>query len=119
MKNKIVFGKKGESFASEYLKKKRYEILETNFRIVGGEIDIVAKENREIVFVEVKSREFDGDFDILSSISKSKRLALIRSCQMWLLKNNSQNVSWRIDFIGIIFRHGNVVRIEHLEGGIY
>ena len=119
MKNKVEVGKRGENFAAEFLKEKGYEILEMNFRIAGGEIDIVAKEKEEIVFVEVKSREFDEDFDIFSSISGRKRLSLLKTCRIWLLKNNLQDISWRIDFIGIILKQGRVVKVEHLEGGIF
>ena len=50
------FGKKGESDAVRYLKKRGYRILETNYRIKLGEIDIIARDGKTIVFVEVKAR---------------------------------------------------------------
>jgi len=54
---KITTGKEGEKIAAAYLKKNGYEIIEINFRCPIGEIDIVAKEKNDLVFVEVKTRK--------------------------------------------------------------
>jgi len=54
---KITTGKEGEKIAAAYLKKNGYEIIEINFRCPIGEIDIVAKEENDLVFVEVKTRK--------------------------------------------------------------
>ena len=51
------FGKKSENLAVWYLKKIGYKIIEQNYRTPLGEIDIIAKEKKTIVFVEVKSRQ--------------------------------------------------------------
>ena len=55
-KNKRVLGSQKEVEASEYLLKEGYDILEHNFRSQSGEIDIIAKEDDYLVFVEVKYR---------------------------------------------------------------
>jgi len=54
---KIITGKEGEKIAAAYLKKNGYRIIEINFRCPIGEIDIVAKEKDDLVFVEVKTRK--------------------------------------------------------------
>ncbi len=57
MKNKPQkFGEKSENLAVWYLKKNGYKIIEQNYRNRMGEIDIIAREKKTIVFVEVKSR---------------------------------------------------------------
>ena len=57
MKNKPQkFGEKSENLAAWYLKKNGYKIIEQNYRNRMGEIDIIAREKKTIVFVEVKSR---------------------------------------------------------------
>jgi putative endonuclease len=53
----ITTGKEGERIATAYLKKNGYRIMEINFRCPIGEIDIVAKEKDDLVFVEVKTRK--------------------------------------------------------------
>ena len=50
------FGERGENLAVWYLKKNGYKIIEQNYRNQAGEIDIIAKEKKTIVFVEVKTR---------------------------------------------------------------
>jgi putative endonuclease len=52
----VQAGKKGEEQAIEFLKKQKYKIIERNFRIRGGEIDIVALDGKTLVYVEVKTR---------------------------------------------------------------
>ena len=53
---KVTFGKYGEDLACHFLQKQGYKILERNFRIRGGEIDIVALDGKSLVYVEVKTR---------------------------------------------------------------
>ncbi len=54
--NKLVFGRRAETEFSQDLKQKGHEILELNFRFVGGEIDIVSLKNGVIYFWEIKAR---------------------------------------------------------------
>ena len=54
---KITTGKEGEKIAAAFLKKNGYRICETNFRCALGEIDIIAREKDELVFIEVKTRK--------------------------------------------------------------
>ena len=55
--SKKALGKAGEDFAGNYLEKRGLEILERNFRIREGEIDLIALDGDTIVFVEVKTRK--------------------------------------------------------------
>ena len=68
---KNIFGKRSEIIAMNFLKKKGYKILETNYKNTIGEIDIIAKDNDYIVFVEVKGRisKKDTPADLQSSKS--------------------------------------------------
>ena len=54
-------GAQGETAVCSYLRRRGYRILERNFRIKGGEIDIIATRFRYIIFVEVKTRSADTD----------------------------------------------------------
>lgn len=53
---KILEGRHGEDLACKFLKEHGYQIIERNFRIRGGEIDIIAKDGQTLVYVEVKTR---------------------------------------------------------------
>ena len=55
-KYRQTIGKQGENKAKNYLKRRGYQILETNYRTKAGEIDLIAKEKDCLVFVEVKTR---------------------------------------------------------------
>ncbi|MEI7603590.1 MAG: YraN family protein [bacterium] len=94
-------GNKFEAIAQGFLLKKGYLIIATNFFSKRfGEIDIIAKKDDVITFIEVKGRNSltfgTGD----TSITRSKKRKLIRSCQHWLLKFDIRN-DWQIDVIVI------------------
>ena len=71
------FGRLGEELAVRYLMGKGYKILERNWRTIHKEIDILAKDGKDLVVVEVKTRKTDeyGDPDI--AVTKQKQRLLI------------------------------------------
>lgn len=106
-------GNYGETLACEFLKKQNYKILERNFRIRGGEIDIVAKDKDTIVFVEVKTRythEFGAPAE---SVTPWKINFLIRAAQFYILKHKMENLPLRIDVVTIDFTDGQ--NLEHIK----
>ncbi len=60
----------GEQIATNYLKSQNYEILNRNFSCKQGEIDIIAKDNKEYVFVEVKTRTNSDYGEPVDSVNK-------------------------------------------------
>lgn len=113
MPNKQI-GDFGESLACEYLKKLDYKILERNFRIRGGEIDIVAKDpNGDIVFVEVKTRYSHQFGRPAEAVTPWKVNFLIRASQFYILQNKLTDKPLRIDVISVDMSEGQ--RIEHLK----
>lgn len=102
MSNKTV-GDKGEDIACDFLKKQGYKILERNFRIRGGEIDIVAKDKNYLVFVEVKTR-YSYDYGLpVESITPWKIKYLLKTAQFYLLKVKWGDGPYRLDFVGVDF----------------
>lgn len=99
----LSIGNYGETLACEYLKKQGYQIIERNYRIRGGEIDIVAKDDDYIVFVEVKTRSSHEYGLPVESITPWKIRALIKAAQFYLLKIDWGNGPYRLDFISIDF----------------
>lgn len=120
-----ILGKKGENIAVDYLKKKGYQILDKNyvFKIPGGpqkgEIDIVAKKEDIICFVEVKMLK-DSKIPILpeEKINFPKKRKLIATAESWLAKKKiSLESKWQIDVISIEIQN-NKKKISHFENAI-
>ena len=108
--NSKQLGKLGEGIAQGYLENKGYKILDKNysFRIAfspqKGEIDIIAKKQDTICFVEVKTLK-KGFFPISpeEKVNFSKQRKLIKTAETWLTKNKIPlNKKWQIDVVGII-----------------
>lgn len=96
-------GDSGEELACEFLKKQGYKILERNFRIRGGEIDIVAMDKNYLVFVEVKTR-YSYEFGLPSeSMTPWKIKHLLKTAKFYLQKINWGDGPYRLDFISVDF----------------
>ena len=98
---KIITGEKGETIAAAYLKKNGYRILETNFRCSLGEIDIIARDKEELVFVEVKTRKsLDlGYPEQAVGIKKQKKISQL--ALFYLQKKNLINAKARFDVVAV------------------
>ncbi|MBI3103764.1 YraN family protein [Candidatus Daviesbacteria bacterium] len=101
--NTTLTGGQGEDLACEYLKKIGYKIVARNYRIRGGEIDIVAREGDYLVFVEVKarySREFGPPAE---SITFWKIKFLKKTALFYVQKINWGDKPYRIDVVTLDF----------------
>ena len=96
-------GNKGEDLATEYLKRLGYQILERNFLIRGGEIDIVAKDQEDLVFVEVKSR-WSHEYGLpIESITPWKIKSLLKTALFYVQKINWGDRGYRLDLVSVDF----------------
>lgn len=107
------FGKLGEELAVNYLTGKGYKILERNWYNIHKEIDIIARDGKFLVIVEVKTRQTDeyGDPDI--AVTKKKQRLLIAAANSYILYKGLDTET-RFDIISIVFKDGEPV-IEHIE----
>lgn len=96
-------GNLGEDLACDYLKKHGYRILERNYRIRGGEIDIVAKDGDYLVFVEVKARNSYKYGPPLESITPWKIKSLLKTALFYVVKTNWGNRPYRLDVVALDF----------------
>jgi len=116
---RIEVGATGERLAVDYLKGLGYVILQRNFRCRQGEIDIIARQDDCLVFVEVrtkKGREFGTPEE---SITSSKKERLIALAEAYLQTLPSPPLSWRIDVVAVELEgDGSVSRLEHIENAI-
>ena len=79
------FGQRSETLAAEFLASQGYRILERQFTIRGGEIDIVAERDDSVAFVEVKARPTHEEG--MEAIGEGKRRRVARAASVWLARN--------------------------------
>lgn len=106
-------GKYGEDLACKFLAGSGYEIVQRNFLIRGGEIDIVAIDGETTVIVEVKLRGSDDFGTAAESVTPSKIKSLVKTTKFYALEKNIRGLL-RIDLIAIDFKDGKPV-IEHIQ----
>lgn len=96
-------GDLGENLACEYLKKQGYQILERNYLIRGGEIDIVAQDGEYLVFIEVKTRYTHEFGPPLESITPWKIKSLLKTALFYVVKIKWGNKPYRLDVVSVDF----------------
>ena len=109
----------GEELAGRFLSDKGYRILSTNYRSRHGEVDIVAQDGEELVFVEVRTRR-GGSFGAPEeSLSKAKIRRLVNTCQDYLQNTAGQASPWRVDLVCIYLGpRRELQRIQHLPHAV-
>lgn len=115
-RNNIV-GAWGEALAAQYLQKKRYKIVATNYRCRFGEIDLIVSDRRHLVFVEVKLRKSDAFAKALEYVDHHKQERLRTTAQIYLSQNPT-DLQPRFDVIEIYAPDGAATRspeIHHME----
>ena len=116
MFEKQCIGKLGENISCEYLKNNGYNILERNFNCMQGEIDIIAYDifQKEIVFIEVKTRtNFNYGFPS-DSVNKVKLNHMKRSIEYYLYKRKLGDYYIRVDVIEVVLNNGKY-KLNHLK----
>jgi putative endonuclease len=91
----------GEKLACEFLKKKGYRILETNYRCPCGEIDIISRQNDCLVFVEVRTTTNSKFVSPEGSITHTKMKHLEHAAEHYRQHHDRLPESWRIDMVAI------------------
>ena len=94
-------GQLGEQEGLKYLKKSGYKIVEKNYRAISGEIDVIAKDKGNLVFVEIKLRrtsEFGRPGEAVGAAKQSK---IIRSALQYIKTNKISGVNVRFDVLSI------------------
>jgi len=117
--SRTKLGNWGEDLAHRMLREKGYAILDTNYRCRWGEIDIVAQEGDEIVFVEVRTRSSSVYGSPEESVTRAKVRRLVATALDYLQTQGGALVSWRIDLVAVrTSRTGNSPRIDHLRHAV-
>ena len=117
--NTREYGAEAELFTSNWLERKGYKILDRNFFMRGGEIDIVAQINDTIAFVEVRSWDrifWDGGTP-LETINKMKIGHIIKTALYYIQKKRIclQSYNIRFDVAGLIKNDAGIFQIDYIE----
>ncbi len=115
MAAKDELGRRGEALAAEHLTARGLTIVDRNWRCRQGEIDLIARDGGELVFVEVKTRSSVAFGHPLESITAVKLARLRRLAAAWCEAHPGVHDTVRIDAIGVIAPSTGAVEIEHLE----
>lgn len=110
------FGRFGEERAARYLRLHGYRIMETNYSCRFGEIDLIARKGRYLVFVEVKLRK-NGDFAAAREfVTRSKQQRILSTAAVYLAQNETE-LQPRFDVIEIYAPQGEKgkITINHIE----
>ena len=111
-------GRWGEAVAAEYLRKKRYKLVEANYRCRFGEIDLIVENRKFLVFVEVKLRKDASFAEAKEFVDLRKQARLKQTAAIYLAQHEEAAKQPRFDVIEIYAPEGAVTkkpRIRHLE----
>lgn len=109
-------GNFGEDLCTEYLIKNKYHILDRNFKKKNGEIDIIAKKNNILSFVEVKTRYSQNFSSPLECINYKKQITIKKIASYYIYINNLYNCYIRYDACFIIMnKYDNTYKINYIN----
>lgn len=108
-------GDTGESIAVRYLKGQGFKIVECNFRSVCGEIDIVARDGRTIVFVEVKCRKNENYGPPQLAVTPFKQRQISKAALVWLSRKKLYDAEARFDVVAIVLHEHDLPDIDHIR----
>ncbi|MCH3924704.1 MAG: YraN family protein [Bacteroidales bacterium] len=108
-----IKGRKGENLATEYLMQKGYRIMQRNVTFKKNEIDIIAIDKNEIVFVEVKERATDVFGSPYEKVDRKKQELIIKVADNYIIRNNI-NLEARFDIVSIVDIDSEEPKIEHI-----
>ena len=101
MSGNRIKGVYGEKIAAEFLEAKGWQIAALNLRLGRSEVDVVAKDGAEWVFVEVKTRMAGGEFRPEDGLTPAKLKSLFRAADRFVEKNGLWDSVIRFDFVAV------------------
>ncbi len=100
--NHLDLGKKGEKIAAQFYQNQGYFILDTNYKFEKNEIDIVAFDLKELVFIEVKTRSSQDGIFPEAAVNSDKQKKIKMAAQSYLYEKKMENCPCRFDVVAIV-----------------
>ena len=114
--NTRVIGALKEDLAISYLEENGFEIIERNFKCKIGEIDVIAKKDDVIRFIEIKYRKGNVAGGAHYAISNQKLIKISKIANFYIITHPNSNSSYSID--AIIIENENIEYFENIFGGM-
>ena len=111
-------GAEGEQLACQFLEAAGFEVLERNWKHGKLEIDIVARHERYLVFVEVKTRSSNQHGEPEEAVKKGKRAKLIKAANAYIQLNGC-DLAARFDIVSVILHPPGKPYIHHIPEAFY
>lgn len=110
-------GAEGEAVACRYLKRRGYRILDRNFTIRGGELDIIAMDGNELVFAEVKTRTSDVMGHPSDAVNNLKKKNIIHTARIYISKKKLYDIQVRFDVLEVVCGKGlfGKYKVNHIK----
>ena len=107
MEQRKQLGNNSEAIARQYLEKQGYTLVQQNFRCRSGEIDLIMRQDKQLVFVEVRSRSSQRYGTPAETVTASKQEKLRRTAAYFLYRNPQLAQCYcRFDVVSIVWQNG-------------
>ncbi len=110
----IALGRQGEAIAVKYLQQRKYTIIEQNFRCKCGELDIIAREGKITVFIEVKTRKNLSYGPPQLAVTPFKQRQISKAALFYMTQKKIQGTNARFDVIAILLGYNEAPQIDHI-----
>ena len=111
-------GAQGERIAAAHIESLGLVIEERNYRTRFGEIDLVARDGAETVFVEVRTKRSTAYGTPEESLTRRKQARLVRTAQQYLAEHGRADSSWRVDLVAITLQPDGPAHVSHVESAV-
>ena len=113
---RAALGAYGEAYAARHLVDQGMVVLDRNWRCELGEIDLVLRDGKVLVFCEVKTRSSTAFGSPLEGVTERKAARIRRLAARWLAAHQVHPDDVRIDLVGVLLRRGHAARLDHVRG---
>jgi len=103
---------RGENVAARFLRDRGMKIIERNYRVMAGEIDIVARDGKTLIFVEVKTRSYD-DPKPEDQVNNTKQHQVTKAAKVYLTRYGTTPPPARFDVVAVVWPAGRDPIIRH------
>jgi len=111
MQDKLI-GRYGEQIAADFLRKKGYIILASNYSTRVGEIDLIARKGEIVAFVEVKTRKNQSYLPASTAVGREKQRRITASAMQWIAENESRD-QFSFDIIEVYTEDKTIRHIQN------